>query len=33
MNDDRYALYGAVTGILFVVVTVIGFLIVIPPRQ
>lgn len=30
MNDDRYAQYGAVTGIVFVVLTVIGLLIVIP---
>ena len=30
MNDDRYAQYGAVTGIVFVVLTVIGFQIVTP---
>jgi hypothetical protein len=30
MNDDRYAQYGAVTGIVFVVLIVIGFLIVTP---
>ncbi len=30
MNDDRYAQYGAVTGIVFAVLIVIGFLIVTP---
>jgi hypothetical protein len=30
MNDDRYAQYGAATGMVFVVLTVIGFLIVTP---
>ncbi len=30
MNDDRYAQYGAATGIAFVVLTIVGFLIVIP---
>jgi hypothetical protein len=30
MNDDRYAKYGAATGIVFVVLLVIGFLIVTP---
>jgi len=30
MNEDRYAKYGAATGIVFVVLVVIGFLIVTP---
>jgi hypothetical protein len=30
MNDDRYVEYGAATGILFVVLAVIGFAVVIP---
>ena len=30
MNDDRYVEYGAATGILFVILTVIGFAVVIP---
>ena len=30
MNDDRYVEYGAATGILFVVLSLIGFAIVIP---
>jgi hypothetical protein len=30
MNDDRYVEYGAATGILFVILTVVGFAVVIP---
>jgi hypothetical protein len=30
MNDDRYVEYGAVTGIIFVILTIVGFAIVIP---
>jgi hypothetical protein len=30
MNDDRYVEYGAATGIVFVILTIIGFAIVIP---
>jgi hypothetical protein len=30
MNDDRYVEYGAATGILFVILSVVGFAIVIP---
>jgi hypothetical protein len=30
MNDDRYVEYGAATGIIFVVLTLIGFAVVIP---
>ena len=30
MNEDRYVQYGAATGIIFVILTVIGFAIVIP---
>jgi hypothetical protein len=30
MNDDRYVEYGAATGILFVILTLIGFAVVIP---
>ncbi len=30
MNDDRYVEYGAATGILFVVLAIVGFAVVIP---
>jgi len=30
MNDDRYVEYGAATGIVFVVLTIVGFAVVIP---
>src|SRR2546430_12565266 len=30
MNEDRYVEYGAATGIVFVILTVIGFAVVIP---
>jgi len=30
MNDDRYVEYGAATGIVFVVLSIIGFAVVIP---
>ena len=30
MNDDRYVEYGAATGIVFVILTIVGFAIVIP---
>jgi hypothetical protein len=30
MNDDRYVEYGAATGIVFVILTIIGFAVVIP---
>ena len=30
MNEDRYAKYGAATGIVFVILLVVGFLIVTP---